>query len=84
MVACCCYGRWWCRQRFIRKLDEAYGPAEPGHEAEAATGADENGDFFDPAYLEVPWYLCVAEAVLYSCLYPPPPYVAMFMNSPCK
>ena len=40
-------------QRFNRVLEEDFGPVIPGHEAEAATGANEAGDFFDPSLTEV-------------------------------
>ena len=40
-------------QRYTRVMEEDFGPVIPGREAEAATGANEDGEFFDPALLEV-------------------------------
>ena len=61
-VCVCVFG-----QRFLRRLEEEFGPVVEGRELEAATGADENGNFFDPAYLEV-W------------AHPPQPRVFLPMN----
>lgn len=40
-------------QRYWRVMEEDHGPVIPGREAEAATGANEDGEFFDPVLLEV-------------------------------